>query len=77
MTRHLFSFAIILILIGTGMLFSAQAGAVTALGCEDRAANCVGRCPDVTGGAGDLGGRQNKCMRTCDQQVIKCLIRTR
>jgi hypothetical protein len=74
MTRHIF-FAITLI--GTGLLLNAQAQAVTPLRCEDRAANCVGSCADVTGGAGDLGGRQNKCMRTCEQQVIKCLIRTR
>jgi len=74
MTRHLF-FAITLI--GTGMLLNAQAQAVSALRCEDRAANCVGSCANVTGGAGDLRGHQNKCMLTCDQRVIKCLIRTR
>jgi hypothetical protein len=74
MTRQLF-FAITLI--GTGILLNAQAEAVTASRCEDRAANCVGRCASLTGGAGDLGGHQNKCMRYCDQQVIKCLIRTR
>ena len=74
MTRQLF-FAITLI--GTGILLNAQAEAVTASRCEDRAANCVGRCANFTGGAGDLGGHQNKCMRHCDQQVTKCLIRTR
>jgi hypothetical protein len=50
---------------------------VTALRCEDRAANCVGGCANYTGGAGDLGGHQNKCIRVCDRRVIKCLIRTR
>jgi hypothetical protein len=74
MTRHLF-FAITLI--GTGMLLNAQAAAVTLARCEDRAANCVGRCADYTGGAGDFRGHQNTCMRRCDQQVIMCMIRTR
>ena len=74
MARHLF-FAIILI--GSGMLVNEQAAAVTLSRCEDRAANCVGRCADPTGGAGDLGGHQNKCMRYCDRQVIKCMIRAR
>lgn len=74
MTRHLF---LAIALIGTGMLLNAQAEAMTASRCEDRAANCVGRCADYTGGAGDLGGHQNKCMRRCDQQVTRCLIRTR
>ena len=72
MTRHLF-FAITLI--GTGMLLNAQAQAVSALRCEDRAANCVGSCANVTGGAGDLRGHQNKCMRYCEQQVGRCLTR--
>ena len=74
MTRHLF-FAITLV--GTGILLTAQAEALTALRCEDRAANCVGSCANYTGGAGDLRGHQNKCMRRCDQQVTWCLIRTR
>ena len=65
MTRHLF-FAITLI--GTGVLHSpAEAGAMQ---CEDRAANCVGRCVNPTGGVNN-----NKCMRYCDQQVTRCLIR--
>ena len=74
MTRHLL-FAITLI--GTGMLLSAQAEAVSPLRCEDRAANCVGRCANYTGGAGDVRGHQNVCMRRCDQQVTWCLIRAR
>ena len=39
MARHLF-FAITLI--GTGVLITSPAEAVTAARCEDRAANCVG-----------------------------------
>lgn len=74
MTRHLF-FAITLI--GTGMLLNAQAEAVTASRCEDRAANCVGRCANPTGGGGDWRGHQNKCMLYCDRQVSSCLIRAR
>jgi len=74
MTRLLF---FTITLIGTGVLLNAQAAAVSAARCEDRAANCVGRCSNFTGGAGDLGGHQNKCMRTCDRQVTQCLIRAR
>jgi hypothetical protein len=72
MTRHLF---LAIALVGTGVLLNASAGATIAYRCEDRAANCVGRCANFTGGAGDLGGRQNKCMLTCDRRVISCLIR--
>jgi len=74
MTRHLF-FAIALI--GTAVLLNSSAEATSALRCEDRAANCVGRCTNYTGGAGDLRGQQNKCMLYCDRQVISCLIRAR
>ncbi len=67
MARHLF-FAITLI--GTGMLLNSTAEAVTDARCEDQAANCVGRCANPTGGA-----NQNKCMRSCDRLVTRCLIR--
>ncbi len=70
MTRHLF-FAITLI--GTGVLLNSSAEAQQWL-CEDRAANCLGRCFDKTGGAGDWEGRQSTCMR-CDRQLIRCYIR--
>jgi hypothetical protein len=72
MTRHLF-FAITLI--GTGVLLNLPAEATTAFRCEDRAANCVGRCANFTGGGGDFRGHQNKCMHRCDRQVTSCLIR--
>jgi hypothetical protein len=72
MIRHLF-FAITFI--GTGMLLNARAEAVSPLRCEDRAANCVGRCANPTGGGGDWRGHQNKCMRYCEQQVGRCLAR--
>jgi hypothetical protein len=68
MARHLF-FAITLI--GIGLFLNSRAGAVTdAAQCEDQAANCVGRCANPAGGA-----NQSKCMRYCDRQVTRCLIR--
>jgi hypothetical protein len=67
MTRHLF-FAITLI--GTGVLLNSPAEAVTSARCEDQAANCVGGCANPNGGA-----NQNKCMRYCDRQVTRCMIR--
>jgi hypothetical protein len=66
MARHLF-FAITLI--GTALL-NLPAEAVIASRCEDRAANCLGRCANPTGGTGE-----NKCTRYCDQQVTRCMIR--
>ena len=70
MTRHLL-YAITLI--GTGVLLNSSAEAMNYR-CEDRAANCVGRCANFTGGGGDRG-HQNKCMVSCDRQVTTCLIR--
>jgi hypothetical protein len=70
MTQHLF-FAIALI--GTGVLLNAPAAA-QQWQCEDKNANCLGRCADKAGGAGDWGGHQSKCMR-CDRQLIACYIR--
>ena len=46
MTRHLF-YAITLMV--TGVLLNSPAEAAT-MQCEDRAANCVGRCANFTGG---------------------------
>jgi hypothetical protein len=74
MTRYLF-FAITFI--GTGVLLNSPAEAATALQCEDKAANCRGRCADRAGGAGDWGGHQNKCLPYCDRQLSRCLIRAR
>jgi hypothetical protein len=68
MARHLF-FA--MTLIGTGVLLNSPAEAVTAARCEDQAANCIGRCANPGGGVNN-----NKCMRYCDRQVTRCLIRT-
>ena len=70
MTRQLF-FAIALI--ATGGLQNSPAEAVTAQRCEDQAANCVGRCANYTGGAGDFRGHQNKCMVHCERQVTICI----
>jgi hypothetical protein len=72
MTGQLF-FAITLI--GTAVLLNSAAEAATGLQCEDRAANCLGTCADRTAGAGDLGGRQSKCLLTCDRRVTRCYSR--
>jgi hypothetical protein len=65
MARYLF-FGIILI--GTGVL--SPAGAMTGAWCQNRAANCVGRCANPGGGT-----YQNKCMSYCTRQSISCLAR--
>ncbi len=72
MTRHLF---LAVALAGTALLLNAPAQAVSPLQCENRAANCIGSCTNYTAGAGDYGGRQNKCMAACDRRVISCLVR--
>jgi hypothetical protein len=69
MTRHLF-FAIAVL--GTGVLVNSPADAVTPLQCEERNANCLGTCRDVTGGAGDWRGHQNKCVRSCIGRLTRC-----
>jgi len=67
MARQLF---LAIALVGTGVLLNTSAGATIAYRCEDRAANCVGRCANPGGGTND-----NKCMSRCDKRVIKCLVR--
>jgi hypothetical protein len=71
MTRHLF-FAITLL--GTGGLLTSPAEA-QEWQCEDNFSNCLGRCSDRPGGAGDWHGHQNKCSTYCDRQVIRCTVR--
>ena len=73
MTRQLF-FAITLI--GTAVLFNLAAEAATAVQCEDKAANCLGRCADRTAGAGDWGGHRSQCL-PCDRRLNRCIIRAR
>jgi hypothetical protein len=68
MARHLL-FAISLIGIGL-LLNSAAEAAMDAVRCENRAANCVGRCINPGGGTNN-----NKCMWRCDQHVTRCLMR--
>ena len=72
MTRQLF---LAIALAGSAMLFNAPAQATASFRCEDRAANCIGRCAAYTGGAGDFRGQQNQCMLVCDRRVTACLIR--
>ena len=60
--------------IGFAMLINSPTEAVTQMQCEDRAANCFGRCPDKIGAVGDdWRGRPSKCLR-CDRQLIQCVI---
>ena len=74
MTRQLI-FAITLI--STAVLLNSAAQAATAMQCEDKASNCLGRCTDRTGGAGDRNGHQSKCLVSCDRQLNRCMIRVR
>jgi hypothetical protein len=68
MARHLF---FLTTLISIGVFLNSPADAATnAAGCEDQAANCVGRCANPGGGTND-----NKCMLSCDRRVIACLTR--
>jgi hypothetical protein len=67
MTRHLF---FMIALIGTGALLNSPAEA-QHWRCEDRAANCLGRCTDRAAGISDWG-HAYKCFR-CDRQLIKCM----
>jgi hypothetical protein len=69
MTRHL----LVIALLGGGLLLVSPAGAVTPLQCEDQAVNCGAGCTDITGGAGDARGHQNKCIQSCARQVSRCL----
>jgi hypothetical protein len=71
MPRHLL-FAIALI--GTGGLLNSPAEA-QEWQCEDNASNCMGRCSDRPGGAGDWNGRENKCMNICERRLIRCIVR--
>lgn len=72
MTRRLLlaiSFAIIVML--PGSLSAAE----STQRCEDRHVNCLGNCPDWTGGAGDYLGRQKKCLLICDRRLTQCFSR--
>lgn len=68
MTRQVL-FAITLI--GAAALLNSP-GEAQVWRCEDRAANCLGRCIDRMGGAGDWLGHPSKCLR-CDRRLIQCV----
>jgi len=70
MIRKLF-FAITLL--GTGVLLNSPSGMANQRQCQDRNVNCMARCEDPTGGAGDLGGHQNKCLQYCSRQLDRCM----
>lgn len=72
MTRRL---SMAIALVGTGMLFHPAIATASTQQCEDRHVNCLGRCSDWTGGAGDRGGYQNKCLLYCDRRLTRCFIR--
>ena len=72
MTRHLF---LAIALIGTAVLLNPPAAVASIYQCEDKHVYCLGRCADSTGGAGDLGGHQNKCLPACDRRLVRCFIR--
>jgi hypothetical protein len=68
MARYLF---LAITLIGIGVVANSPAEAVMdAARCQDRAANCVGRCANPAGGANN-----NRCMWYCDRRVTSCLAR--
>lgn len=71
MTRWLF-FALIM---STGVFLNSPTAVASLLRCEDQGVTCLGGCADRTGGAGDLGGRQNKCLLYCSRRVSSCMIR--
>jgi hypothetical protein len=68
MARYLF---LAITFIGIGVVANSPAEAVMdAARCQDRAANCVGRCANPAGGANN-----NRCMWYCDRRVTSCLAR--
>jgi hypothetical protein len=69
MTRHLL---IATTVIATGLLLNSPAQAATPLQCEERAANCLGGCRDMAGGAGDWRGHHNKCVPACVRRLMRC-----
>ena len=72
MTRHLF---LATGLIATAVLLNSPSAIASIQQCEDRHVSCLGRCADWTGGAGDLVGRQNKCLPLCDRRLTQCFVR--
>ena len=74
MTRHLFLFAITLMSTGGLLNLPAEAAGIN-WPCEDNFSNCLGRCADPAGGAGDWHGRPNKCLSSCDRRLISCVVR--
>ena len=72
MTRHCF---VALVLVGSGVLLTSSAATASIQQCEDRHVLCLGRCADMSGGAGDWAGRQNLCLPACDRRLQRCLVR--
>jgi hypothetical protein len=72
MTRQLF---VAVTILGAGALLNSLSGMANEMQCQDRNVNCLGKCADPTGGAGDLGGHQNQCLQYCSRQLVRCSIR--
>ena len=62
-------------LAAAAMFLNAPSATASTQRCEDRHVNCLGSCPDWTGGAGDYVGRQNKCLLVCDRRLTQCFVR--
>ena len=61
-------------ILGTGVLLNSPSTA-NQRQCQERGINCMAKCDDPTGGAGDLGGHQNKCLQYCSRQLDRCMTR--
>ena len=74
MTRQ---FLLAICLVASAVFINAPTAtaASSTLQCEDRHVNCLGRCADWTGGAGDYAGRQNRCLPVCDRRLTQCFAR--
>lgn len=72
MPRHLF---LAIGLAATALLLNSPSATASTQRCEDRHVNCLGNCPDWTGGAGDYLGHQKKCLLVCDRRLTQCFVR--
>ncbi len=72
MARHLL---VAICFAATAIVLNAPSATASTQRCEDRHVNCLGRCADWTGGAGDYLGRQNKCLLVCDRRLTQCFVR--
>ena len=69
MTRHL---SPAIVRATTALFVSSTTAFASIQQCEDKHVYCLGRCADMSGRAGDWGGRQNKCLPFCDWR-LRCV----